>query len=139
MLATQIRQKYGIFYFVSYPAKELLQTAEVVIGAARAGVRVLGRSQLERAPQLLVAADVNAVPPSGIEGVASADLGKPLSFTPQQAAGIGALAIGDVKYRVHQRIFELMKESEEAVFMDHMQAFAVARQIVSGRLRGAAA
>ena len=30
MLATQIRQKDGIFYFVSYPAKELLQRVRFI-------------------------------------------------------------------------------------------------------------
>ena len=50
--------------------EQLIGTTEVILAAARAGVQVISRAQLERAGSLLVAADVNAVPPAGIEGLA---------------------------------------------------------------------
>jgi methylene-tetrahydromethanopterin dehydrogenase len=105
--------------------------ADVLIGAAKAGVRVLHADQLEKAAGLLVAADVNAVPPSGIEGVGSHDFGKPLAGTPRQAVGIGALAIGDVKYKTHHALFQTMIESETPVYIDHTLAFEVARRFAS--------
>ena len=111
----------------------IIRQAHVVFGAAKAGVRVIHRAHLAMAGQLLVAADVNAVPPSGIEGVEVNDLGKVLEATPCAATGIGALAIGDVKYKVHRRLFEIMKDSKERRYLDHMEAFAVAREIVKNK------
>jgi len=78
-----------------------LQDSDVVVGSAKAGIQVMSKKQLEQAPRLLVAADVNAVPPAGIEGIDVNDMSKELDFTPNEAAAIGALAIGNVKYKVH--------------------------------------
>ncbi|NIO83616.1 MAG: methylenetetrahydromethanopterin dehydrogenase, partial [Candidatus Aminicenantes bacterium] len=63
----------------------------IVIGCAKAGIRLVNKSQLEQAKNLVVAADVNAVPPAGIEGIGVNDMGKELEVTPNQALGIGAL------------------------------------------------
>lgn len=106
----------------------LLKTSDVVVGSAKAGVQVISKNQLKHAPRLLVAADVNAVPPLGIEGVGVNDMGKELDFTPKKAVGIGALAIGNVKYKVHYRMFEMMKTTDKPLYLDHMQAFEAARK-----------
>ena len=106
----------------------LLQSADIIIGSAKAGVQVISRTQLEKAENLIVAADANAVPPLGIEGVELHDMGKELDFTPNKTLGIGALAMGDVKYKVHYRMFELMKESDKPLYLDHEEAFKVARE-----------
>jgi methylene-tetrahydromethanopterin dehydrogenase len=106
----------------------LLKTSDVVVGSAKAGVQVISKSQLKQAPKLLVAADVNAVPPLGIEGVGVNDMGRELDFTPNKAVGIGALAIGNVKYKVHYRMFEMMKTTDKPLYLDHMQAFEAARK-----------
>ncbi len=105
----------------------LLKTSNVMVGSARAGIQVLSKAQLKHAEQLVVAADVNAVPPLGIEGVDVNDMGKELDFTPNKAVGIGALAIGNVKYKVHYRMFEIMKTAKKPLYLDHVQAFETAR------------
>ncbi len=110
---------------------DFVPEAEVLIGASKAGVRVLHADQLGRAARLLVAADVNAVPPSGIEGVASHDFGKRLDATPKPAVGIGALAIGDVKYKTHHALFQMMIEADTPIYIDHTLAFEVARRFAS--------
>lgn len=107
---------------------KLLSKANVVIGAAKAGIQVLSKKLLQQAPQLQVAADVNAVPPLGIEGVGVQDKDKVLDFTPQKAIGIGALAIGNIKYKVHYRMFEMMKTTDKPLYLDHTRAFEVARE-----------
>jgi methylene-tetrahydromethanopterin dehydrogenase len=106
----------------------LLKTSDVVVGSAKAGVQVISKSQLKQAQKLIVAADVNAVPPLGIEGVGVNDMGKELDFTPNKAVGIGALAIGNVKYKVHYKMFEMMKTTDKPLYLDHMQAFETARK-----------
>jgi methylene-tetrahydromethanopterin dehydrogenase len=112
----------------------LLGRTELLVSAARAGVRVINRAQLRQAAALRIAADVNAVPPSGIEGVDPRDSAKELADTPDRALGIGALAIGDIKYKLHQRMFELMKKSDEALFLDHVKAFEIARQVAAAAI-----
>lgn len=111
---------------------EFMQDTHVVIGAAKAGIRIMRADQLGLAKDLIVAADVNAVPPLGIEGVDVHDMGVAIANT--DAVGIGALAIGDVKYKVHYRLFKLMIESENPIYIDHLESFKVAREIVKKRL-----
>lgn len=106
----------------------LLKNAEIVIGAAKAGIQVLSKKLLQTAEKLEVAADVNAVPPLGIEGIGVQDRDKVLEFTPNKAIGIGALAIGNVKYKVHYNMFQLMKTTDKPLYLDHERAFEAARE-----------
>lgn len=110
---------------------EFLPETDIVIGAAKAGIQVLSKSQLAKASNLLVAADVNAVPPLGIEGVNVMDMGVELADTPQKALGLGALAIGDVKYKLHSKLFEIMRNADKPLYIEHERAFEEARKIVS--------
>ncbi len=110
---------------------EILKNSDVVVGTARAGIQVLSKARLKEAPKLEIAADVNAVPPLGIEGIGVHDNGKELDFTPRKALGIGALAIGNIKYKVHHRLFEMMKSAEKPLYLGHMEAFSVAREYAS--------
>jgi methylene-tetrahydromethanopterin dehydrogenase len=48
---------------------DILARAEAAFCAGRAGVRILSAAQLAAAPRLLIVADVNAVPPAGVEGL----------------------------------------------------------------------
>lgn len=109
----------------------LLKTSNVIINAAKAGLQVVSKSQLKKAPELIVAADANAVPPAGIEGVGVNDIGKELDFTPKKAVSIGALKIGHIKNKVHHRLFEMMRETDKPIYLDHEKAFNVARIIAA--------
>jgi len=99
--------------------------AEVVLACAAAGVQVLSAEDLTFARMLKVAADVNAVPPEGIAGVGVMDDAKPLAGT--AAVGIGALAIGNVKYQTQHRLLVQMCEAPKAVSLSFTEAFATAR------------
>jgi methylene-tetrahydromethanopterin dehydrogenase len=105
----------------------ILADVEVVFCAGRAGVRVLAKAQIEAARNLLVAADVNAVPPSGIEGLEANANGTPL--TSSGALGIGALAIGGVKYQTEFGLFQKMISATKPVHFDFRDAFALAREL----------
>lgn len=106
---------------------ELMADAEVVFGAAAAGVQVLSRRHLEAAPSLLVACDVNAVPPDGIEGVGVMDNGKPIEGAHNGAVGIGALAVGNVKYQTQHALLKRMLDAGGPQYLDFRQALEVAR------------
>ena len=105
-----------------------LESAEVAVCCAKAGVEVLSAGLMARCGSLAVVADVNAVPPSGIEGLAVTDDGAEL---PCGAVGIGALAIGGVKYKVQRGLLERMMSADRAVALDFPDAFELAREIVS--------
>lgn len=111
----------------------ILDDAEIVFNAAKAGVRVLDKAAIAQAKKLKIAADANAVPPSGIEGVGAKDNGVELPTAAGTARGLGALAIGDVKYRVHTGLLAQMYEASEPLYLAHEEAFELARSIVATR------
>jgi methylene-tetrahydromethanopterin dehydrogenase len=104
----------------------LVRDAEVVLAAGRAGVQILSREQVAEAGALLVAADVNAVPPAGIEGI---DVHADAAPLHGEAVGIGALAIGGTKYGTEFGLFRRMIEAAEPVTLDFRDAFALARTL----------
>ena len=105
---------------------EVLVRAEIVFCAAAAGVQVLSASALASAKSLIIAADVNAVPPAGIEGLQLMDNGVEL---PGGILGIGPLAIGDVKYKTEAGLFQRLAASSTHLALDFRDAFALAREI----------
>ena len=105
-----------------------LESAEVAVCCAKAGRQILSADLLARCGKLIVVADVNAVPPSGIEGLAATCDGAEL---PSGAFGIGALAIGGVKYGVQRRLLERMMSADRAVVLDFPDAFDLARDMIS--------
>ena len=135
----EVVARFGERYGVELPSAdgqsaeakaELLQSAHVAITAAKAGVRILDSALLDKAPELLVAADVNAVPPTGIEGVEPTHNGAELKTAAGKIAAVGALAIGKIKYDVQHGLFKRMLESEQAVCLDFPDAYALAAQQV---------
>jgi methylene-tetrahydromethanopterin dehydrogenase len=130
--AAEVNRRFGVNLAVadgSTPEMRaaILANAEVVLAAAKAGVRVLDAGEIGRATKLLIAADVNAVPPSGVEGVDAHANGAPLGE--HGALGIGALAIGNVKYRTESGLFKQMTESKSPLRLDFRQAFDLARTL----------
>ncbi|MGH6853308.1 MAG: methylenetetrahydromethanopterin dehydrogenase, partial [Methylocella sp.] len=99
---------------------------EVALCAAAAGVQLLSAMMLAAAKSLLVVADVNAVPPPGVEGLDPMADGVELAGG---SLGIGPLAIGNVKYRTESGLFRRMAASSNAISLDFRDAFALARQI----------
>jgi methylene-tetrahydromethanopterin dehydrogenase len=107
--------------------KKIVEASEVILAAAKAGVQVISKAELAGADALLIAADVNAVPPAGIEGLTVHANAEPLETT--KAVGIGPLAIGNVKYKTEFGLFKKMIESEKTVTFDFQDAFSLAREI----------
>lgn len=106
----------------------LLKQADAAFCCARAGVQVLSKQQVLDAPDLLVAADVNAVPPMGVEELDVQADGVPIGG---HAVGIGALAIGHTKYRTEFGLFRRMIETDKPVAFDFRDAFKLARDFVA--------
>jgi methylene-tetrahydromethanopterin dehydrogenase len=107
----------------------LLAEADVVFGTAKAGVQLLTTENLKAARRLKVAGDLNAVPPLGIEGVELMDDGKPIAGL-EGAVGIGALAVGNVKYQVQHALLKDMVAAEKPLYLDFQSAFDLALDYV---------
>jgi methylene-tetrahydromethanopterin dehydrogenase len=113
-------------------AAGLIARAEIVVAAAKAGAEVVPQELLREARALLVAADVNAVPPPGIAGIGPMDDGAPLGAAGSgRAVGIGALAVGNVKYQVERGLFQSMCTAEKPLYLDFRHAFAKARELTA--------
>ena len=111
---------------------QLIANADIIFCTAKAGVQVLSATILKEAKQLKVAGDVNAVPPLGIEGIKRNDSGAPLihAINAQGAVGVGALAVGNVKYQLQNEMLRLMLETDKPLYLDFREAFNKAREIV---------
>jgi methylene-tetrahydromethanopterin dehydrogenase len=110
---------------------ELIKTADVVFATAAAGIEVLSAELVAAAPRLKIAADVNAVPPSGIAGLDAHHNRTPIAGSSSGAVGIGALAIGNIKYQTQNRLLNLMhiqtSESGKPAYLHFEHAFEAAR------------
>ncbi len=104
-----------------------IREAEIVIAAGPAGVRILSRNELSAATALKVAADVNAVPPAGLEGLGILDMAKPLGDG--RAVGFGPLAIGNIKFKTQHRLLTMMLEADEPLALEFQEAYRIARVI----------
>lgn len=105
----------------------ILAAADVALCAGRAGVRIISAARLTAAPNLQVVADVNAVPPSGVEGLDMTANGAALAGA--GALGIGPLAIGNIKYKTEFGLFQRMIAASKPVSLDFRDAFALAREL----------
>ena len=109
--------------------REALAEADVVMGVAAAGVQVMDEEDRASARRLRVAADVNAVPPAGLAGVGPMDDARLIDGT--QVVAIGALAIGNVKYQVQNRLLTRMRDADRPECLGFEQAFEVARGLLA--------
>ena len=84
----------------------VLEGVDVCLTAGAAGVTFVPRTVWAKHPRLKALADVNAVPPLGIEGIEAADKGAER----EGKRVFGALGIGGLKMKVHRacvaRLFE---------------------------------
>ena len=132
--ADLLLEKYGfklqVVDGINDAAKILaLNSADIAICAAVAGMRVLETSHFVQSKSLKIIADVNAVAPSGAAGVDVMSNGGLISDT--KIAAIGALKIGQLKYKTQQKLLQNMLASDVPVHLDFNNAFEVARDILS--------
>lgn len=109
---------------------EYIKNADIVVATGAAGIELLSAELVSSAPRLKVAADVNAVPPAGIAGVDAYQNGTAIIGSNSGAVGIGALAIGNIKYQAQHSLLKQMTETEKPVYLHFEHAFDVARAYV---------
>lgn len=109
------------------PKQKVLDRADVALCCAAAGIRVLTSKQISHSKTLMVIADVNAVEPTGVEGVDIHADGAVIQNT--SMLGIGALAIGDLKYKTQHKLLKQMLDTDKPLYLEFMAAFEMARSL----------
>jgi threonine dehydrogenase-like Zn-dependent dehydrogenase len=100
--------------------------AELVLNAGPAGVMLVPKEAWANRPGLKVIADVNAVPPLGVEGVETMDDG----VVKEGVICFGALAIGNLKMKVHKACIARLFERNDLV-LDAETIADVARELIA--------
>jgi hypothetical protein len=87
-------------------AAAVLEGAELIVNTGPAGVRLVPREAWAGRPGMRAIADLNAVPPSGVEGIEVTDN----AAERDGATVFGALGVGGLKMKIHKaciaRLFE---------------------------------
>jgi len=126
-----VRQRFGgqvrcVCVIGPADAAGALEGAVLVLNAGPAGVMLVPRAAWAKRPGLKVVADVNAVPPLGIEGVDLMDDG----VTKDGVMCFGALAIGNLKMKVHKACIARLFERNDLV-LDAETIADVARELTA--------
>jgi hypothetical protein len=105
-------------------AAGVLEGAELLLSAGGFGVRLVPREAWARRAGLRAAADVNAVPPLGIEGIEANDDG----VEREGVTAFGALGIGNLKMKIHKACIARLFERNDLV-LDAESILEVARSL----------
>ncbi|MHB0980184.1 MAG: NADP-dependent methylenetetrahydromethanopterin/methylenetetrahydrofolate dehydrogenase [Thermoleophilia bacterium] len=105
-------------------ARYVLEGAHAVLCAGAAGVPLVSEAIWRNHPTLRVLADVNAVPPLGVEGSEVTWSGKEIDGKKL----FGAIGIGDFKMKVHRRCIAKLFEQNDLV-LDAEEILALAKEL----------
>ncbi|WP_333875176.1 NADP-dependent methylenetetrahydromethanopterin/methylenetetrahydrofolate dehydrogenase [Methylobacter sp.] len=109
---------------------EYIKTADVVFATGAAGIELLSAELIASASQLKVAADANAVPPAGIAGVDAFHNGTLIEGSKSGAVGLGAMAIGNIKFQTQVLLLKNMINTDKPVYLHFEHAFETAREYI---------
>jgi methylene-tetrahydromethanopterin dehydrogenase len=131
-IASQMKQRFGAEVghadgSTAQGRQDAARGADIILASGPAGVNILSVSELAAVPGLLVAADVNAVPPAGLEGIGVMANGEPIGAG--KALGIGALAVGNVKYKTEFGLFRRLLATDKPITLDFRDAYKLALEI----------
>lgn len=103
-----------------------LEGAELLLNAGPAGVQLVPRAAWAGRPGLRVAADINAVPPLGVEGIEVRDDGAER----EGLTVFGALGVGGLKMKIHKACIARLFERNDLV-LDAETIADVARELTT--------
>jgi methylene-tetrahydromethanopterin dehydrogenase len=132
-LATKINEEFGGQRVQSVEAQtseevgKAIENAEIVLSAGAAGTQLLPLAVLkDHGKKCRVVADINAIPPLGVEGLDSNSDGKEMLLG---ILGVGALAIGKLKNKVEVALIKRAAEEPKGIF-DFKTAYEIAKKTV---------
>jgi len=135
-LSALLRERYGVDVegvFAPTPEKkvEVINNSDVILCASVAGVRIITKDMLNEVKFVKVIADVNAVPPLGVEGMKLEDDMR--EFAPG-IFGIGPLTIGRLKYKLEREILREARRNGKGTVYNYNYAMELARKILKGEI-----
>jgi len=102
-----------------------LQSSEIILSAGAAGVQLLSLDTLKKyGKNCKVVADINAIPPLGVEGLDPNADGKEVL---PHISGVGSLAIGKLKNKVEAELIRKVAGEPKGIF-DYKAAYELARK-----------
>jgi hypothetical protein len=105
--------------------------AEIILSAGAAGTQLLPLNTLkEYGRKCKIVADINAIPPLGVEGLKSTAEGEEVL---PNVFGLGALAIGKLKIKVEAELIKRATEEPKGIF-DYKVAYEIAKKRVIEKL-----
>lgn len=106
-------------------AQQALEGAVALFTCGSAGAQIVSRAVWTNIPSLKLIADINAVPPLGIEGIEMNDNGSER----EGRISFGALGIGGRKMKVHRTCIGRLFEAND-ILMDAESVYQVAKELV---------
>jgi len=124
---TSIKKRFGAEVNAADAAAtgRVLEEAYAGLCSGAAGIMLISKSVWAELPNLRVLADVNAVPPLGIEGIEA-------TWDGQEEHGkviFGALGIGGLKMKIHRASVARLFEQNDLV-LDAEEIYATAKEIM---------
>ena len=109
---------------------EAIEKADIVLAAGAAGTELLPLEILKKCgKKCRIVADINAIPPLGVEGLDSNADGTEIL---PNIYGIGALVIGKLKIKVESRLIKRAVEEPKGVF-DYKTAYEIAKKAMADK------
>ncbi len=120
----------GVEVPTSQDVGEAIQSADIILSAGAAGTELLSLNMLKKfGKRHRIIADINAIPPFGVEGIDSNADGKEIA---PDIFGIGARTIGKLKNKIEAQLIKRAVEEPKGIF-DHRTAYEIAKKIVAGK------
>jgi methylene-tetrahydromethanopterin dehydrogenase len=131
-IASKLYEKYsinveGFFAPTREKRMEIVAANDMIFTAAQASTQLIDAQMLNELEPLKVFADINAIPPLGIEGMKPDDEMRELV---SGMYGIGPIAIGKLKHKIEIEILKQAKETGKGIF-DYNFAIDSARKLLS--------
>lgn len=138
-LAEQLYAEYGarvhgFFAPTSERKIELFKKAEVIFCAGTRGIQIIDKEMLQKVKLLKVLADINAIPPLGVEGI---KLDDDMREIMPGIYAIGALAIGRLKHEVEIEMLKEVRRIGKGTY-NYNFAMELARKLLQKTIRPAA-
>lgn len=109
---------------------KIVADADLILATGAAGVPLLSRQTLRSLAGPKVVADVNAVPPHGVEGIKPQDDGTEIG---PGIFGLGAMTVGDLKFKVESSFLKDLLAAEPPPVIDSRAAQKRADEILGSR------
>lgn len=134
-IAEALRTRYGVDVqgvFAPTRTKKLdvLRKGEVIFCVAAQGVRVIDKGLLQKMKLMKTMADINAIPPLGIEGIKLEDDMREIM---PGIFGIGALTIGRLKHNVEKKMLQEARRNGRGIY-NYNFALESARKILKKQI-----